>query len=367
MMIKEEGGSGGTGGGGGWARMCDSCCSAPCAVYCRADSAYLCAGCDARIHDQVVSQHERVWICEVCERAPAAFTCKADAAALCTTCDADIHSANPLARRHHRVPILPISGCLYGPSGMNPGRPVRPEINIEDEFMTQEADEEDEDEAASWLLLNPVKNNNQNNSGLLFGGEVDEYLDLVDYNSCTENQYNDHYYQQNQCSVQQKNEGSDSVVPIQCLAVKENQHNLQLEMDYEASKPGFSYTASLSHSVSFSSIDASVVPDGIMNDISNSHSRPPKGTIDLFSSPPLPMPPQFTPMDREAKVLRYREKRKTRKFEKTIRYASRKAYAETRPRIKGRFAKRTDVEVEVDQMFSTTVLAESGYGIVPSF
>ena len=39
--------------------------------------------------------------------------------------------------------------------------------------------------------------------------------------------------------------------------------------------------------------------------------------------------------------MRYREKRKSRRFEKTIRYASRKAYAETRPRVKGRFAKRT--------------------------
>lgn len=79
------------------------------------------------------------------------------------------------------------------------------------------------------------------------------------------------------------------------------------------------------------------------------------------------MPPQLAPLDREARVLRYREKKKTRKFEKTIRYASRKAYAETRPRIKGRFAKRTDIEVEVDQMFSTTLMAETGYGVVPSF
>ena len=43
---------------------------------------------------------------------------------------------------------------------------------------------------------------------------------------------------------------------------------------------------------------------------------------------------------REARLMRYREKRKNRRFEKTIRYASRKAYAEARPRIKGRFVKR---------------------------
>ena len=48
-------------------------------------------------------------------------------------------------------------------------------------------------------------------------------------------------------------------------------------------------------------------------------------------------------MGREARVLRYKEKRKNRKFDKTIRYASRKAYAESRPRVKGRFVKRDDL------------------------
>ncbi|EHA8589155.1 transcription factor GHD7 [Cocos nucifera] len=44
-------------------------------------------------------------------------------------------------------------------------------------------------------------------------------------------------------------------------------------------------------------------------------------------------------MERQAKVMRYKEKRKKRRYEKQIRYASRKAYAEMRPRVKGRFAK----------------------------
>lgn len=48
-------------------------------------------------------------------------------------------------------------------------------------------------------------------------------------------------------------------------------------------------------------------------------------------------------LTREQRVARYREKRKNRKFHKTIRYASRKAYAEVRPRIKGRFATKEEV------------------------
>ncbi|KAL7099041.1 hypothetical protein ACP275_09G057400 [Erythranthe tilingii] len=44
--------------------------------------------------------------------------------------------------------------------------------------------------------------------------------------------------------------------------------------------------------------------------------------------------------EREARVLRYKEKRRTRLFSKKIRYQVRKLNAENRPRMKGRFVKR---------------------------
>ncbi|XP_073292925.1 zinc finger protein CONSTANS-LIKE 2-like isoform X2 [Primulina huaijiensis] len=360
-----------------WARACDTCHSTACTVYCRADMAYLCSSCDARIHaaNLLASRHERVLVCEACERAPAAFLCKADAASLCTSCDSDIHSANPLARRHHRVPILPIRGLLYGPSVPRPGGFV----TAADNLLTREGDdadeeeEEDEDEAASWLLLNPSKNreNQSSESGGLFGEEVDECFDIDDYNPCLDNQFNDQYnsLQQNYNStVSQRNYGGDSVVPIQNC--KEKDIFFHMGFECKASNLGYrSYPPSKSHIVSLSPVDVGVVPEATSSEISSvSHTRPPKGTIDLFSGPSIQAPTlQLTPMDREARVLRYREKKKARKFEKTIRYASRKAYAETRPRIKGRFAKRKDVEVKVDQMFSTSIMAETGYGIVPSY
>ncbi|OIW07333.1 hypothetical protein TanjilG_11967 [Lupinus angustifolius] len=375
-----------------WApRMCDTCRAATCTVFCRVDSAYLCAGCDARVHtvNHVASQHERVWVCEACERAPAEFLCKADAASLCSSCDSDIHSANLLASRHHRVPIMPISGFLYGPpatqeggfvSGRGCGGGCGSEVEMDEE--EDGVGVEDEDEAASWLLLNPMKNNNissnnEQSNGFLFGGEVDEYLDLVDCNSCdgnnnNNNQFNsgtEHYVQQNQhqqqhYGVPQKSYAGDSVVPVQ---QHQQGHHFQLGLEFESPKAGFSYNGSISQSVSVSSIDVGIVPESTMRDVSISHSRPPKGTIDLFSGPSIQIPCHLTPMDREARVLRYREKKKTRKFEKTIRYASRKAYAETRPRIKGRFAKRSNAEAEVEQMFSSSLITEVGYGIVPSF
>lgn len=41
-------------------------------------------------------------------------------------------------------------------------------------------------------------------------------------------------------------------------------------------------------------------------------------------------------------MLRYKEKKKTRRYEKHIRYESRKARADTRKRVKGRFVKASD-------------------------
>lgn len=60
---------------------------------------------------------------------------------------------------------------------------------------------------------------------------------------------------------------------------------------------------------------------------------------------------------------RYREKRKRRTFEKTIRYESRKAYAEVRPRIKGRFATKEEVvamKAEAAALERSHVLQKAG-------
>ncbi|KAF8733735.1 hypothetical protein HU200_014581 [Digitaria exilis] len=48
--------------------------------------------------------------CDGCMRRRARWHCPADDAFLCQACDASVHSANPLARRHHRV-RLPSASC----------------------------------------------------------------------------------------------------------------------------------------------------------------------------------------------------------------------------------------------------------------
>ncbi|XP_068644687.1 zinc finger protein CONSTANS-LIKE 6-like [Aristolochia californica] len=49
---------------------------------------------------------------------------------------------------------------------------------------------------------------------------------------------------------------------------------------------------------------------------------------------------------REARVMRYKEKRQSRLFSKKIRYQVRKLNAEKRPRLKGRFVKRSESQTK---------------------
>nr|GMD21759.1 zinc finger protein CONSTANS-LIKE 4-like [Ipomoea batatas] len=339
------------------AKLCDSCKRSSATVFCRADTAFLCAACDTKIHaaNRLASRHARVLVCEVCEQAPASFTCKADAAALCVTCDRDIHSANPLARRHERLPVVPFYDS--SPSAKSHGSPS---VSSGDHYP--EAAEE-EAEAASWLLPTPnnakgvdLEGPEYKTADYLFG-DMDSYLDLemipggADQKSHLQN-LRQHY-------------NSDGVVPV--MNKTETTHVPgpvvdgfpTYEIDFAAgSKPPFMYnfaTQTISHSVSSSSMEVGVVPDhNAMGDVSNPAFGRTAGSGEG-------VPNALSGVDREARVLRYREKRKNRKFEKTIRYASRKAYAETRPRIKGRFAKRADLEVD------SLLAADASYGVVPSY
>ncbi|WOK95029.1 zinc finger protein CONSTANS-LIKE 3-like [Canna indica] len=355
-MVSDKGGQFWSGIG---ARSCDSCKTAAAALFCRADAAYLCGACDARVHG-AAARHERSWLCEVCEQAPASVTCKADAAALCAACDADIHSANPLARRHERVPLAPFFEPLASAAPLR--RPPAAGFPFGVPAAEEDASAAEATAATSWLLSHPYT------KGLMetpegksadFFSDVDPYLDL-EYAT----------------SIDGRIRQADGVVPVHAktvatigdvgapLPVPFLPPDGAFELDLVGPKSSYStYTTdSLSHSVS--SLEFGVVPDG-------GGGGGAKGVMTDAADPQV-IGGGGRAADREARVMRYREKRKTRRFEKTIRYASRKAYAETRPRIKGRFVKRSEIEAEeVGRMYSSAVAAafmvDPGYGVVPSF
>ncbi|KAF0906113.1 hypothetical protein E2562_009111 [Oryza meyeriana var. granulata] len=356
-------------------RWCGACAVAPAAVHCRTcdgggagGGGYLCAGCDA---EHARAGHERVWVCEVCELAPAAVTCKADAAALCAACDSDIHDANPLARRHKRVPVQPIGSAasahvaaadalLFGGAegkkdaavdltgavghGSGDGKEAKLDFLFGD-FMDPYLG--GSPELSRFQYADSVVPNNNGSTGpaveLGFAGAT--ATAKASYSSYT--------------AASLGNSGSSSEVGLVPDAICGGGGSGGIiELDFAQSKAAYlPYTSTPSHSVS--SMDVGVAPE-----LSSGAAAPAAASAE----------------GRAARLMRYREKRKNRRFEKTIRYASRKAYAETRPRIKGRFAKRADDYDGGDNYGDASpappaaapppppvMLDFAGYGVVPTF
>lgn len=217
-------------------KLCDSCKSAAAALFCQADSAFLCVSCDSDIHaaNKLASRHARVWLCEVCEQAPAHVTCKADAAALCVSCDRDIHSANPLAQRHERVPVTPFYETVSAATVKSNA--------VDLNFLGHHHDVDDvaskeEAEAESWLLpnLKMAENLDLNTDRFVFH-DVEAYLDLetfVPVNPKVEAQ-------------EQNSSGNDGVVPVQSKVFHDSLMNDgHCSFDIEFSKPfNYGYGAS---------------------------------------------------------------------------------------------------------------------------
>uniref|UniRef100_J3LA51 CCT domain-containing protein n=1 Tax=Oryza brachyantha TaxID=4533 RepID=J3LA51_ORYBR len=147
------------------------------------------------------------------------------------------------------------------------------------------------------------------------------------------------------------NSGSSSEVGLVPDAICGGGGGGIIEFDFAQSKAAYlPYASTPSHSVS--SMDVGVAPPEFSGVDGAAAGR---------------AYPAAAGEDRAARLMRSREKRKNRRFEKTIRYASRKAYAETRPRVKGRFAKRADDADAAAPPPPPVMLDFAGYGVVPTF
>eukprot|EP00249_Psilotum_nudum_P013262 c24245_g2_i1 orf=290-1426(+) len=373
-------------------KLCDGCQSSNARLYCRADDAYLCLDCDASVHyaNKLASRHERVLLCDMCELAPAEVTCKADTAALCLACDGRIHSANPVARRHERVPLAPF---LVAPNGEKLGEVkglvAASSLGRDPLRLKEDEKRNDTAEAESWLLPHPRSGTEAAAfKNRLVSDELDDGCKTA--SPCT-GRIADFYAQnvklkmgvgnsdffpnldpdlnlEHACVMGAAQIVGDSLVPVHSSDVLEK-HSSNFLGDASlvpspgsgyveakvAGKTACGYTAvSRAQSMSSSSVEVETFHDNSLSDISTSYNggRTHDDPCRACNTG------QVEPLAREAKVLRYREKRKNRRFEKTIRYASRKLYAETRPRIKGRFAKRTDAGAQQTYVR----LSDAGFG-----
>ncbi|XVE93712.1 hypothetical protein REPUB_Repub01dG0217800 [Reevesia pubescens] len=93
---------------------CDVCDKEEAIVFCSADEAALCEGCDRRVHhaNKLASKHSRFSLlhpsfkesplCDICQERRAFLFCQEDRAILCRECDLPIHRANEHTQKHNR-------------------------------------------------------------------------------------------------------------------------------------------------------------------------------------------------------------------------------------------------------------------------
>ncbi|XP_023531436.1 B-box zinc finger protein 20-like isoform X1 [Cucurbita pepo subsp. pepo] len=93
---------------------CDVCDQAEASVFCSADEAALCHGCDLHVHraNKLAGKHSRFSLlqpikidsplCDICQERRALVFCQQDRAILCRECDISIHGTNEHTQKHNR-------------------------------------------------------------------------------------------------------------------------------------------------------------------------------------------------------------------------------------------------------------------------
>ncbi|KAK6912924.1 CCT domain [Dillenia turbinata] len=92
---------------------CDFCNEKPSVLFCRADSTKFCLFCDQQVHsaNALSLKHVRSQICDNCRSEPASFRCSTDNLLLCQDCDWDSHGNCPVSALHERTKIEGFSDC----------------------------------------------------------------------------------------------------------------------------------------------------------------------------------------------------------------------------------------------------------------
>ncbi|XP_077232598.1 zinc finger protein CONSTANS-LIKE 13-like [Tasmannia lanceolata] len=366
--------------------LCDHCSETQALLYCRADLAKLCLSCDRQVHaaNPLFAKHTRFQLCDSCSSNPASIRCSTENLLLCQNCDFDSHSHSH-SSLHDRRPLDGFSGC---PSAID----LSSIIGFEDkslflscnsaengDWFMQEGENMGEDEDGfldQWVwetpnvvsledLIVPMSDSCRNFQAMGFipppkhrntacGKYKEEILrQLHDLNKSESHMNNDH-------EEFDSAPHSLSVVPG---------HNLQLQgmgidVEHDAASitvPGSKASALQCHGNSHEPIDQVLFSYkdllGSSKEESSSVSERPthvnvseihanngqKDQQDLVIKEIPSLPPkgvhELTGPDRDLVISRYKEKKKTRRYDRHIRYESRKARADNRARIRGRFAK----------------------------
>ncbi|XP_076926676.1 zinc finger protein CONSTANS-LIKE 9-like [Bidens hawaiensis] len=380
---------------------CDHCGEARSMVYCRSDAAYLCLSCDRIVHsaNALSKRHSRALVCDRCNSQPALVRCVEEKVSLCQNCDWVGHNGST---KHSKQTLNCYSGC---PSAVELSS-IWSFMSDSDSGFVNGSTCEQEMGSMSIADNNqgPSKsNNNDNSQGLLANGLQGGNISNVwtdhsnvqqtgPVNSCTpkilhsgtkdldpllddDGFYVDFSMDEVDLSIENYEElfgvghndpkhlfakdGIDSL-----FGGAESSHVGKESSTGHANpaQPACSNAASADSliscktepnpcyarqrsNISFSSLTGESSA-GEYQDCDASSMLPMGEPSPCYQGPgPGPSNDQTTTAatgSRSDAVQRYKEKKKKRKFEKRVRYATRKERADVRKRVKGRFVKAGD-------------------------
>ncbi|GAB4829689.1 hypothetical protein Ancab_019343 [Ancistrocladus abbreviatus] len=365
-------------------RLCDFCGESVALLYCRADSAKLCLACDREVHftNQLFTKHTRSQLCDACDSSPASIYCSTERSVLCQNCDYELHDSlkisNPI---HDRRPLEGFTGC---PSVCQ----LTTFVGLEN-FDVKSLLLSDDCEDLGGGFFGGCEENDGISDLLVWDTpaiiNIDELIVSTDHRShniqalgvpplpkdrnWTCGQYKQEILRQlrhlgksepnlnletevvpgNQLVVQEDHFGVNDVHGGRCLDTEP----IQFLGNEASSYPWCSDVAidTANETLLSSALlevyheESSLMSDrnsaaGICVSISGNGQHAEKANVtESLGLPPKAPGHEFITVDRDSALSRYKEKKRSRRYEKHIRYESRKALAEGRTRIKGRFAK----------------------------
>ncbi|KAJ6366437.1 hypothetical protein OIU77_002924 [Salix suchowensis] len=316
--------------------VCDFCGVEKAVVYCKPDSAKLCLRCDGRVHaaNFLSRSHPRSLLCDKCSSLPAMARCLDEKLSICQGCDC---SANGCSSSGHRLRALNCyTGChssaefskiwssvLEGSSsgGFDSGwdsinsAPI--DENCISSCLEQRVNEGSFGLRSGAYVFQKVTNLPQGCSifkdiGLPDDEDLCDGLNLDDIPLDFENSDEIFSCSGTQNKYQFGDAGKDCMLMQKNLSVTGSNGPIENAIEHYATT-----------CVSGSASAMQIMSDCGLSPLFLSGESPWESHLDASS-----------PQARDKAKMRYNEKKKTRTFSKQIRYASRKARADTRKRVK---------------------------------
>lgn len=179
--------------------QCDVCEKKEASVFCGADEAALCEGCDYRVHhaNKLASKHHRFSLllpsfndaplCDICQERRALLFCREDRAILCRECDIPIHRANEHTLNHNRFLLTgvklsassnaypnssPLSSTSSKPSSRNT-RSVTVSSTCDNDMFSQHSYNSNNNMTTATMNYNQISEEGSTNTG---NNTISEYL-----------------------------------------------------------------------------------------------------------------------------------------------------------------------------------------------